>query len=125
MKGYKKKVTYHFEVDDETWAILNFDEDSIEFEETNKNGQEDTHIWGDADLGEDGWVIDKETREMMEMYRNDETASAIEAFFNKYGVPQKTEKRVQGPDTPVRGLLCVGLRLPNEPDFVPNDEEDA
>ncbi len=126
MKGYEKKVVYQFEVADEEWKVLAFDRGTIEFEETRKNGQEDTHIYGVAYHSEDGWKLDEDTREVLSLYRNDETAPAIEAFFDKYGTPWKSRPSRKSELSASGGAtLRVGPRLPNEPDFVPNDEGDV
>jgi hypothetical protein len=85
---YTKTVTHQFEAGGTGWAILYHDTKGCEFEETRKNGQEDTHIWGEAAVVDGKWVLKDDTREMIGMYESDHTADAVEAFFNEHGMPK-------------------------------------
>lgn len=85
---YTKVAMYHFEVDNETWAIISCDASYAAFEETEKNGQEDCHIYAEIRLTDDSaWKLDASSRENIEMYRSGDTADHIEAFFDAWGVP--------------------------------------
>lgn len=86
-KPFRRYVTYQFEVAHEIWEVTGSSENSIGFSETEKNGQEDTHIAGELNLIDGKWKLEEWTRESIDMYRNDETADAIEAFFDKHGPP--------------------------------------
>jgi hypothetical protein len=66
--AYKKSVSYTFEVDDEQYAITDWDEDltTLEIEETRKNGQEDCHmkatvVWQGGDIGDGRYAYESET----------------------------------------------------------------
>jgi hypothetical protein len=85
---YTKTTTYIFEVDGDTWAVLDFNDEWIALEETRKNGQEDTHFFGEARLVEGKWKLDDDARKMLEGYWGESTIEAIEAFFNEHGVPR-------------------------------------
>ena len=84
---YRKHVEYHFEVDDKIWAVTGFNDTSISFEETRKNGQEDTHVYGEAMLVDGKWVLDYHTKCMLKEYWGNNTINEIEDFFNKHGPP--------------------------------------
>ena len=86
-KGYEKQTIYTFEAGGDEWAVTHFTPDVISFEETRKNGQEDCHMGGEAELINGKWVLDKYTRKSIDMYGRTDQADKIEAFFNEHGVP--------------------------------------
>lgn len=93
MKPYEMKIAWLFEVDGEFWSctgIYNHG-NSIDFEEVDKNGQEDTHIYGTAELVDGAWRLDKPTRHEIELYRSEQTADDLEKFFNEHGPPDIVE----------------------------------
>ena len=84
---YTKRVSHTFVIDDEVWEVTDFNTEYIGFEETRKNGQEDTHMSGDAHLVDGRWTLEEYAREQIEMYSRKGTADAIESFFNQHGTP--------------------------------------
>ena len=86
-KPYEKRVRYHFECAHENWAILSFDAISVYFEETRKNGQEDTHMSGEAEFKDGKWVLEEDTRKEIAEYLGKSTPGALERYFNKHGMP--------------------------------------
>lgn len=85
---YTKRVSHTFELRKyDIWEVTDFDTEYIGFEETRKNGQEDTHMGGEANLVDGKWVLDQSTRNQIEMYASEATANALEAFFNEHGTP--------------------------------------
>jgi hypothetical protein len=88
-KPYTKVVTYHFEAGGEHWAITDWSETTIGFEETRKNGQEDCHMAGEASLIDGKWVLDEWARENIAMYTWAKTPDEIEAYFNEHGLPEE------------------------------------
>lgn len=88
--AYTNHITFHFECAGEGWAVTDWSEDTIIFEELRKNGQEDTHISGAEVCFEDGkWKLDEDPGESWGVlfYRDAKTAAALEEFFNKNGTP--------------------------------------
>lgn len=89
--AYTQQILYTFTVDDYDWAVTGASPEQIHFEETRKNGQEDCHFGGWADLVDGQWVLEESTREDIEMYTRESTADALEAFFNEHGPPTPPE----------------------------------
>lgn len=89
MKPYEMKIAWQFEVDDEYWICTGIHNhgNSLDFEEVDKNGQEDTHIYGTAEKVDGQWKLDNSTRLGVMLYRGDRTANALEKFFNEHGPP--------------------------------------
>jgi uncharacterized protein YodC (DUF2158 family) len=89
-EAYLREVSWRFWPQSKrhsSWRITEVTETYITFEETRKNGQEDTHMGGEAELIDGRWVLDKGTRQQIETYEGKSTADAIEAFFNEHGPP--------------------------------------
>ncbi len=85
--GYESSTVYTFEAGDVTWATITVASDKVMFEETEKNGQEDCHVYGTVELGADGqWQL-TEGEEGMRMYCYATTAERVVAFFNEHGSP--------------------------------------
>lgn len=85
--AYEKQIIYTFKAGGETWAVTSFSDTYICFEETRKNGQEDTHMSGEAGLVDGKWKID-EGRGQIETYEGAWVADDIEAYFNEHGPPK-------------------------------------
>jgi hypothetical protein len=85
---YIKVITYCFKAGGVEFAVVAFSATSVEIEETAKNGQEDTHFYGNLTCGEDGqWTLEEYSRERLERYEGAAVADAIEDFFNQWGPP--------------------------------------
>ncbi len=93
---YTKRVSHTFIIDDEVWEVTDFNTEYIGFEETRKDGQEDSHMMGDARIVDGRWKLDKSTREQIELYAGEETADAIESFFNQHGTPPQARALLTG-----------------------------
>ncbi len=85
--AYEKKVIYHFNAGGEVWSVTSFSDTRISFEETRKNGQEDTHMSGSAELENGKWKI-TDGRGQIEFYEDAWVADDIEAYFNEHGPPK-------------------------------------
>lgn len=86
MPGYEKQTTYVFEVEDEFFTIVKFDDTYFEVEETRNNGQEDCHMAGVAELFKDGtW---KWTEESFSRESGQELADTILAYVQTNGLPK-------------------------------------
>lgn len=85
--GYTRRVTHRFTVNDEEWEVTFANSSVINFTETRKNGQEDCHMSGEAEFIDGKWVLEKYTRERIQMYGRIGSADAVEEFFNTYGPP--------------------------------------
>lgn len=86
---FTRCVSYTFTIRNEEYNVLSFNDTQIHIEETRKNGQEDTHFYGELNLTDGRWILDEAAREHLEFYVGDKEAPAIEAFFNEHGSPTK------------------------------------
>lgn len=82
---YKKTVIYEFEIDGEYFGITRHDSTSFSVEEMRKNGQEDTHMGGEAILEDGKWKWDYES---FSDYLGDNVAIAVLAYVQEHGLPQ-------------------------------------
>ncbi len=82
---YTKTVIYEFEIDGEHFGIDRFDADSFSCEEMTKNGQEDTHMGGEAVLVGGVWKWDYES---FSDYLGADAAASILAYVQKHGLPE-------------------------------------
>jgi hypothetical protein len=95
---YTRHTTYWFSVLGVDLAVTSFTHDSIDFEETRKNGQEDCHIGGTAIRGDDGvWRYeDDDPEEPVARYStrwdlDQEVAGlarTVLEFFTEHGIPK-------------------------------------
>jgi hypothetical protein len=106
---YRKSVHYTFTVREE-WAIFAFGDGWVAFEETRKNGQEDCHMSGEAELVDGKWVLDEGSRRNITMYSYEDEADGIEAYFNKHGMPQRFDPLARAKE--IRETLGSSLRDP-------------
>ena len=90
MATYKKHVEYHFECDDEHWAISPPDKwGRLTISELRNNGQEDTHMTGDIEKSGNGeWVWSNDDNTIFE-YGGNETAGKLLGFINSNPLPFK------------------------------------
>jgi hypothetical protein len=86
-RPYTKVVAYHFEVQGESLAITNIGKDHIYIEDTRKNGQEDTHMFGVLLLTCGGTYIWEDEDNMFVRYHSKELANEIRRYVNKHGCP--------------------------------------
>lgn len=84
---YRKSVTYMFEVDGETWEILDCNHNYMLISETRKNGQEDCHTSFEVSLIDGVWTIDEHCEKDISNYWYTDTVENIEAFLNNHGLP--------------------------------------
>ena len=90
MKPYMKVVEYIFKIGDTPYAITGHNgSDWVSIEEVLKNGQEDTHFYGEANLVEGKWALDKDACEQLRMYEYESTPREIEAYLDKHGRPDE------------------------------------
>ena len=93
--NYTKRVSYSFEVDDIRFAIVDWswpcscgglnDQDNVDWvfiEELSKNGQEDTHIYLEADKFKDGWEIDRDEACTAIYYLGEDIVHSVEKYLN-------------------------------------------
>ena len=94
MSGYKPSTTYDFECAHGNWAITGAGADGttgepwLSFEEMDKNGQEDSHIYGTISRVDGVWRVDEETRTQITMYFDESTSVAIEKYVQAHGIPE-------------------------------------
>ena len=89
MSAYRRVDSYHFEAGGEYWAVIGVsfcagDIPRISFEETRKNGQEDCHMFGVADLVDGAW---KMVNSNIVCEADQQTADAVLAYFTEHGRP--------------------------------------
>ena len=83
---YVKQVTYAFNCDD-SWVILDWGDDWVSIEEAGKG----SYMHANATLVNGRWVLDEDSRRHIAMYGCAGEADAIEAHFNKHGMPERDE----------------------------------
>lgn len=86
---YRKIVEWHFSVGGDVYALTRFDNVTLSVEETGKNGQEDTHFYGELELIDGKWLLDESSRKHLTFYESTQTADALEAFFDEHGLPEE------------------------------------
>lgn len=87
--GYEKQTRYYFEVWDTGLVITDIADDYMMIEETRKNGQEDTHMFGCVVPTEDGnWKWDEIEGETFSEYEDEEFASDILKYIQQHGRPE-------------------------------------
>lgn len=89
-EGYKKSVTYTFEVSGEIWEVVDWREEYMAISETRKNGQEDTHCHLELYCSPTDrvWKMEEYCREQLDTYWSADTADKILEHVNKYGMPK-------------------------------------
>jgi hypothetical protein len=92
--AYKKHVEYHFEAAGTGFAITSVraEDGWLAVEETRKNGQEDTHFYGELECTEGRWELNEESREHLETYESKRVADALEAYINEHGLPSNPKQ---------------------------------
>jgi hypothetical protein len=93
MAAYRRKTTWHFTADGVDFAITYYTDDMVHVEESRKNGQEDTHFYGELTVEEGRWALDDEGRDHLDMYEKETTADALEEYLNQNGLPHEAEER--------------------------------
>lgn len=91
---YRKQILWNFEAGGECWAITKISEnrEHVEIEEMRKNGQEDTHVYVEANLIDGRWVVDPEGAEYgIDRYFGAEFRQYIEAYLDGHGLPRNPE----------------------------------
>ncbi len=86
-EGYNRVSTFYFDAGGEEWEVLGYEEAWLEFKETRRSGHEDTHVYAQADLVDERWVINKDESGNLYHYRAAGVAADIEAFLNEHGAP--------------------------------------
>lgn len=87
-EGYKKSVTYTFEVSGEIWEVVDWRADHMEISETRKNGQEDDHCYVEINFVDGVWKMEDYCRHDLGMHWSADTADRILEYVNKHGVPE-------------------------------------
>lgn len=88
--SYEKRVIYLFTVEGEEFAVTEWSDTTIEFEEARKNGQEVCHVYATARKEENGWFIEGRADPQMDInfYLGPNVTAAIETFLNNNGPPK-------------------------------------
>ena len=84
---YEKQIHYLFKVSDNIYAITEIGDNYICIEETRKNGQEDTHMYGMLQYINNKWVwsTTETGREQFDTYDGD--PDGILEYIKKHGLP--------------------------------------
>lgn len=86
--AYKMIVEYHFKVAGVDFAITAWDAKTVCVEETRKNGQEDTHFYGDFERQDGRWVLTEYSRKQLDTYWSTKVADSLERYLNMHGLPE-------------------------------------
>jgi hypothetical protein len=93
---YKRRVSYTFKAGGETWELTACDgpcrdadphEGYAFIEETRKNGQEDSHCWGELYKRRGHWELEEDAAGHIRYYMGSKMVAALEAFFNTHEPP--------------------------------------
>lgn len=88
-KPYIKETLWHFNTDGESWAITSFTDDWVDLEDTDKNGQEATHLFCEAELVDGKWKIEPSGEYSgIDFYFGEGARHAVEDYLNEHGLPE-------------------------------------
>ncbi len=91
--AYRRTTAWLFTADGVDFAITAYSSDRVYVEESRKNGQEDTHFYGELTVEDGRWVLEDEARDHLDMYERETTADALEEYLNQNGLPHEAEER--------------------------------